>query len=78
MNRYEYGYMQKLAAINKLATLYNAMKGILRIKLAARRKPIPSPMHDEIMNADVNGLVRLLNQQNYLRDTRCLQHRYGT
>lgn len=34
MHKYEYGYMQKLAALNKLATLYTAMKGILRIKQA--------------------------------------------
>ena len=34
MNKYEYGYMRKQAAINDIATLYTAMKGILRVKEA--------------------------------------------
>lgn len=51
MNRYEYGYMQKLAAINKLTTIYNAMKGILRVKVAyGGGSPVPTSTAQQLAN----------------------------
>ena len=77
MNRYEYGYMRKQAAINKLAILYTAIKGILRIKLAGSGrgrafKGIPEDFRSTVNNASIEELEDFLadpsrNETNKMR-----------